>query len=257
LRQLKRVTAIINLKSLAVAGLAVLSMLVCRRYGLEAGFPLTLVATAVVFPIVFSINGAYKRREAALVDYGEIKAHGRAIYFAARDWLAERDPALEAEFRELLGGFLRDCRDLFTHPVAEMEAAERAVYVRLSRLSQAINGLRDHGLASGEVSRCNQFLSKMVISFETLKHIYQYRTPVTLRAYSDIFILLLPVLYGPWFAEIAGGLSGGVEFVMPVLMSLILVGLDNIQDHLENPFDQIGEDDIVFNAEKFVERLEL
>jgi hypothetical protein len=48
-----------------------------------------------------------------------------------------------------------------------------------------------------------------------------------------------------------------VEFVMPVLMSLILVGLDNIQDHLENPFDQIGEDDIVFNAEKFVERLEL
>ena len=42
-----------------------------------------------------------------------------------------------------------------------------------------------------------------------------------------------------------------------VLMSVILVGLDNIQDYLENPFDQIGEDDIVFNAEKFVERLEL
>ena len=101
MRHLKRVTAIINLKSLLVAGLAVLSMLVCRRYGLEAGFPLTLVATAVVFPIVFSISGAYKRREAALVDYGEIKAHGRAIYFAVRDWLAERDPALEAEFREL------------------------------------------------------------------------------------------------------------------------------------------------------------
>lgn len=80
---------------------------------------------------------------------------------------------------------------------------------------------------------------------------------MTLRAYSDIFILLLPILYGPWFAQIAGDLSSGVQFVMPVLMSLILVGLDNIQDHLENPFDQIGEDDIVFNAEKFVERLEL
>jgi predicted membrane chloride channel (bestrophin family) len=257
LRQLKRVTAIINLKSLLVAGLAIVSMLVCRRFGLEASFPLTLVATAVVFPIVFSINGAYKRREAALQDYGEIKAHGRAIYFAVRDWLAERDPALEAEFRDLLGGFLKDCRDLFAHPVADMEEAERAVYARLSGLSRAINGLRAHGLAAGEVSRCNQFLSKMMISFETLKHIYQYRTPVTLRAYSDIFILLLPILYGPWFARIAVDLSGGLEFIMPVLMSLILVGLDNIQDHLENPFDQIGEDDIVFNAEKFVERLEL
>jgi len=44
---------------------------------------------------------------------------------------------------------------------------------------------------------------------------------------------------------------------MPVLFTTILVCLDNIQEHLENPFDQIGEDDIVINAEKFVERLEL
>jgi len=40
-------------------------------------------------------------------------------------------------------------------------------------------------------------------------------------------------------------------------LSLILVSLDNIQDHLENPFDQIGEDDVAINAEKFVQRLEL
>ena len=41
-----------------------------------------------------------------------------------------------------------------------------------------------------------------------------------------------------------------------VLLSLVLVGLDNIQDHLENPFDGIGADDVAINAEKFVERLE-
>ena len=44
---------------------------------------------------------------------------------------------------------------------------------------------------------------------------------------------------------------------MPVLLTFILVSLDNIQDHLENPFDQVGEDDIRINAEKFIERLEL
>jgi len=37
----------------------------------------------------------------------------------------------------------------------------------------------------------------------------------------------------------------------------ILVSLDNIREHLENPFDPIGEDDIVINAEKFVDRLNL
>jgi len=44
---------------------------------------------------------------------------------------------------------------------------------------------------------------------------------------------------------------------MPVLFSVILVSLDNIQDHLENPFDQVGEDDVVINPEKFVARLDL
>jgi len=52
-------------------------------------------------------------------------------------------------------------------------------------------------------------------------------------------------------------ISNGLAYVMPVLFTTILVSLDNIQEHLENPFDQIGEDDIVINAEKFVERPEL
>ena len=45
--------------------------------------------------------------------------------------------------------------------------------------------------------------------------------------------------------------------LMPVLFTTILVGQDNTQEHLENRFDQIGQDDIVINAEKFVARLDL
>lgn len=43
---------------------------------------------------------------------------------------------------------------------------------------------------------------------------------------------------------------------MPVLYSFILVSLDNIQDHLENPFDEVGEDDIVIDVEDTVSLLE-
>ena len=39
------------------------------------------------------------------------------------------------------------------------------------------------------------------------------------------------------------------------LFSIILVSLDDIQDHLENPFDQVGEDDVAINVEEFLERL--
>ena len=116
--------------------------------------------------------------------------------------------------------------------------------------------MRTHGLPSGEASRSNQFLSKMMISFERIKHIYQYRTPRTLRTYSDIFIVVLPVVYGPHFAHNLSDYNYGLEYAVPILFSVILVALDNIQSHLENPFDQQGEDDVYINSDKFIRSLE-
>lgn len=256
IRRLRTFALIINFKTLAIAALAVLSTWLCREYGFIANFPLTLIATAIVFPIVFSINSAYKRREAVLDDYAALKAHGRAIYYATRDWLENSDADKQARCRALLGEMLSSTRELFSAPREYMSTHEQRVYASFSKLSGFIKTeLRQGGLASGEVSRCNQYLSKMMFAFEQIKHIYQYRTPRTLRAFSDFFISVLPLLYGPYFAYISMDFPTELVYVMPVLFSLILVSLDNIQSHLENPFDQIGQDDVLINAEKFMERL--
>jgi len=256
--RLRSILLIVNLKTLLVTAMAISSTFLCLRYQVVADFPLTLIATAVVFPIVFSIGGAYKRREAALDAYGSMKAHGRAVFFAVRDWLDAPDNEAVEEAKHLLGAFLCASRTLFTQPREAMTENEEAVYREFSNLSRFIRTqLRARGLTSTEVSRCNQYLSKMIIAFEKVKHIYQYRTPQTLRAFSDVFIIVLPVLYGPHFAEIAGDDSGLLAYVMPVLFSVVLVCLDIIQEHLEDPFDQIGEDDIAINAEKFVTSLDL
>ncbi len=258
MKKLKQILVIINLKTIVITALAVASTWLCRRYGIIAEFPMTLIATAVVFPIVFSIGGAYKRRENALAKYSSIKAHGRAIFFATRDWLENTDEQVQNRIKTLLGELLTACRTLFIHPVEEMAPHEEKVYRLFSQLSVFIkDDLRGRGLPAGEVSRCNQFLSKMIIAFEDVKHIYQYRTPRTLSAFSEFFVKILPVLYGPYFVAIARDYSPFLIYVMPVLFTIILVSLDNIQEHLENPFDQIGEDDIAINAEKFVERLDL
>ena len=96
----------------------------------------------------------------------------------------------------------------------------------------------------------------MLIAFENVKHIYQYRTPRTLRAYSKFFIYTLPIVYGPYFAWLANEYAANLEFVMPILFSVVLVSLENIQEHLEDPFDLVGEDDVVINVEKFIARLD-
>ena len=130
--RIKKIFLVINVKSIIIAGLSILSTYICRQAELTAEFPLTLITIAIIFPVVFSISGAYKRREAALDDYGAIKAHGRAIYFATRDWLANSETTLTAEIRDLLGDLLNSCRTMFMSPVSEMEENEKVVYtVRL------------------------------------------------------------------------------------------------------------------------------
>lgn len=255
MKRLSSLFLVVNRKSLFISLLAVASTWASLRFGVTADFPLTLISTAVVFPIVFSIGHAYKRRENALDEYGAIKAHGRALFFAARDWLPEKNDDRLHHIEIVLSELLLACRDMFKSDRKEMAKHEKRIYGAFSHLSQFVKRMRGEGLASGECSRCNQYVSKMIVSFENIKHIYQYRTPRTLRAFSEFFIFLLPVLYGPYFAHEAAAYAGGLTYVMPVLFAIILTGLDNIQNHLEDPFDQIGEDDVAINAEKFIDLL--
>ena len=258
--RVSRIGLVINTKSLLIVILAIISTWASLKLNLIADYPLTIISTAVIFPIVFSIGHAYKRREAALDDYGTIKAHGRALYFAARDWLPDEDKTAKEQrllrIETAMAHLLSACRSMFKGDRSEMPETERAVYAAFSELSGFVKHLRSQGLASGECSRCNQYVSKMIVAFESVKHIYQYRTPRTLRAFSDVFIILLPLIYGPFFAFCAIEYEAPVlTYVMPVLFAVILTGLDNIQSHLEDPFDQIGPDDVAINAEKFVELL--
>ena len=253
---LHQLSLIINLQTFVISALSVISTVICIHYKYEANFPLTLIATSIVFPIVFSIGGAYKRREAALKEYAAIKGYLRAIFFVSRDWLDQPKAENIDKMNTLIHDFFLNFKTMFTSPKSELIKNEEKVYENFSDFSLYIkNELRGEGLSTGECSRTNQYLQKMMISFESIKHIYQYRTPRTLRSFSSLFIKVLPIVYGPYFAYKAEEMSFGLEYVIPVLLTMILVSLDNIQEHLENPFDQVGEDDIRFNVEKFIERL--
>ncbi len=83
---------ILSWNTLIVTILAIIATYFCLQEKWIVDFPLTIVGIAVVFPIVFSIGGAYSRRENALGQYANIKGMGRAIYLAARDWVhSEKD----------------------------------------------------------------------------------------------------------------------------------------------------------------------
>lgn len=244
-RVLKSFLLIINFKTLIVTALSVASTYVCYRLGLTAQFPDMLVGVAIVFPVVFSIGSAYNRRESALQRFSEFKGHAIAIYYATRDWTTDKNNDLPGRVRTLVTDMLVIMRLMFTSKRrTEWLENEKKLYRHFSALSHLSMEARNYGVQSGEFSRISQYVSKMIIAFDNLKIIHDYRTPVTLRAYSKVFIYVFPIIYGPYFASTFDNFSAGLEYVMPVLYSFILVSLDNIQDHLEHPFDEIGEDDI-------------
>jgi predicted membrane chloride channel (bestrophin family) len=244
---LRSLYLIINYKTFIVTILAVVSTWLCNRYNIIADFPLTLIGIAMVFPVVFSIDSAYKRRERALWMLSDFKAHVLAIYLASRDWL-EGNEDFEEEVKDNLIGVYGSIKAIFTDG---SEKTQINIYKKISDLSLLMKKFRELELPSGEISRVSQYISKITVDVENLASILRYRTPVTLRAYSKVFIFTFPILYGPYFASVSGHYSPNLEYMMPVLFSFILVSLDNIQSHLENPFDQVGEDDIVFDVDEF------
>ena len=256
-RVLKSFLLIINYKTLIITTLSVISTYVCYRLGFTAKFPDMLVGVAIVFPVVFSIGSAYNRRENALQRFSDFKGHAVAIYYAARDWTTDSDHDLPAQVRQLVREMIIIMRKMFTADQrTELQENERKIYEGFSRLSGMVKAMRQHGVQPGETSRVNQYVSKMIIAFDNLQVVHSYRTPITLRAYSKVFIYIFPIIYGPYFASTFNDFSANLEYVMPVLYSFILVSLDNIQDHLEHPFDEIGEDDIKIDEREITTYME-
>lgn len=255
----KRLFSILSLNTLIALFFAVSSTAISIQQGWHIDFPLTIIGIAVVFPIVFSIGGAYNRREAALVQYGMMKSSGRTIFLASRDWLRDDDERKTSNVDNIkaqIFNIFTLCVKLFKNSnMQPFSEEEKAIYNEFSNLSKSIEDLRDRGLSGSEVSRVNAYLSRFLTAFETIKHIYQYRTPRTLRLYSKFFIYIILIVLGPYFALIAEGQDVWLGFITPILFAMVFTGLDNIQEHLENPFDQVGEDDIRINPEKFIQTL--
>lgn len=254
---LKSFLLIINYKTLIITTLSVISTYVCYRLGFTAKFPDMLVGVAIVFPVVFSIGSAYNRRESALQRFSDFKGHAIAIFYATRDWTPDKQHNLPEQVRQIITDMMSIMRCMFTsNNRSELMENEKKIYAHFSRLSGITNAMREHGVQTSETSRVNQYISKMIISFDNLQVIHTYRTPVTLRAYSKVFIYIFPIIYGPYFASTFTDFSANLEYVMPILYSFILVSLDNIQDHLEHPFDEVGEDDIQIDEHSITKFME-
>jgi hypothetical protein len=241
---------VFNYKTLIITSLSVATTFMCVKFNITAKFPDLLIGMAIVFPVVFSISSAFTRREFALQRFSEFKGHLISIYFAFKYWPFESS---NSELTNKVKVEIHTIFSLFTMMLVSRETwklNEKKIYEHFKNLSLNISELRSLNVQSGEISRVNQYISKIIISFDSMRSVHLYRTPIALRMFSRVFIYSFPLLYAPYFAEISKDYHPCLIYVMPLLYSFILISLNNIQEQLENPFDSIGVDDIIINVDE-------
>ena len=243
---------IINYKTFIVTMLSTIATWTCIQFNFLADLNLSMISVAMVFPIVFAINSAFQRREEALKALAGIKGLLVAIFMAVKHWgengkTADSDyvVGIETKNNDIISAVGKYLLRL-DHDVAEF-----GVYSAVSHLSVQLQNMRNV-LPGSDIARLNEYVSMILVHFEELKIIREYRTPITLRTYSKFFIYSFPVIFAPFFAASIELFSYEIiTYFVPAMYSFILISLINIQEHMEDPFDGIGEDDIKIEAERF------
>ena len=89
---------------------------------------------------------------------------------------------------------------------------------------------------------------------EQIRGIKIHGTPISLRKYCLIFIYFSPFLYNSQLvvttSETGYQLESIVSLMFSLVVSFVLMALYNVQDYIENPFDQEGLDDLNIEAMK-------
>jgi predicted membrane chloride channel (bestrophin family) len=247
MRVLKNFLVIVDSQTIIISLLAIFFTYLCNYFSFSAKMPSGLIGVAIIFPIVFSINAAYRRREEALKYFASFKAHAIALFYAHKDWVPDKAQASDKaiEFYSLLKSLFEAFKNYF---VTAKHEYFNQVYDYFNRISASHESLRKLGVPANEVSRANQYLRAMMIEFERIRNIRMYRSPVSLRAYSQIFLNIFPLLYAPYFAYLCKETYSVIGYGVALIYSIVLVSLDNIQEGLEDPFDGIGTDDIKFDV---------
>lgn len=246
---------VISARTFAILVVSCAATYLCLRVGFVASLPKTLVGIAVVFPMVFSIGAAYRRREEALRSFASLKAHLSALVYASYDWspsgsreMGEKAVALSA----LLLKRIKKCLETNSKNLAE----DLDIFYQVHKgISLHVETLRERGMAPTDTSRVNSYLKNIIVEFEKMRNIACYRTPLSLRAYSKIFLHAFPIVFAPHFAHLSQDYTMPTGFLVACIYSLVLVSLDHIQDDLENPFDGDGPDDINLNIISEFERI--
>jgi len=234
-----KVLSLFNLRTLLVLLISQLSAFLAIQYQIKFNIDLVLFGLAIGFPLAFSIQSAFKRRENALEYLSMFKAGLLAVHYSFR--ISEDLPDdKKTEIRNTL----KNASDQLFHQLEHRESGYQPMMESIDRIFDFIEENRE-GLSNRNVLRMVRYVRDISESSAYLIGLVKHRTMIGLRFYAISFILIFPVVQAPILYYRLGDLvPSWAIYLFLAIGSLILVTLSNFQKMIEYPFDKKGMDNI-------------
>ena len=236
---MSRYLSIINYRTLITMILSLVVPLAAYQFEVVYNIDLTLMSIAIIFPLVFTIRGAFRRREKALEHLSLFRAGLKTIeniiHFSSK--ISDADKLEGQEKIHALDLALYSHLTTKDESPVEFDKSYNEFLDFIKVKSETITG--------GAREKIFRFLKDVLDSADNLIGIHSHRTPISLKAYCLIFIYIFPVIYTHTIINKIGiDNPSWLTFFIVILSEFILISLYNIQDQMEYPFDDEGLDDI-------------
>lgn len=183
--------SIINHRTLITMLLSVLVPYAAYQFEIIYNIDLTLISIAIIFPLVFAIRGAFKRREKALeflsLHRGSLKTIN--YYFMNSSNLTD-------EAKNEINQILDDLSNSFINHLSQSSHNTDEIDKKTGLIFEFIKK-HDEEISGGVKQKIIRFIKDVHVSQENLMAVHTHRTPISLKAYCLIFIYMFPVIYTP------------------------------------------------------------
>ncbi len=191
----------------------------------------------MVFPLVFSKRGSFRRREKALEHLSKFRSALKTV-----NYLIMSNSLISEESKDEMTSILVDISEQTVIHLRHKHDNTKDLDEIINKVHQFILSQGDT-LSRGVRDKVFRFMKDLHEAVENLHAINTHRTPISLKAYCKVFIYIFPVIYAPSIISTIGEESNPlITYFVVILTEFMLISLFNIQDQLEYPFDDDIDD---------------
>lgn len=236
-----RFIRLINLQTIMVLLVSMGSCYSAVLFEIDYNYDLLLLNLAITFPLSFSIQAAFRRRERALEFLSLFKSSLVTVHQCF-----QHERKLGSKQKEQSRKMLQKIVDRMLGWLTNPDVSPHDIHSEMDRVFYFISENKN-SISETVTHRVIRYMKDAYRGVEYLIAMSRHKTVQGLRMYCIIFIYLYSLVNAPVLLHHIGFEASWLVYIICFVSSFLLVTLYNIQEQMENPFDNSGLDDIQLN----------